>query len=48
MFVSFVVELPTFQCITTNAYNNKQDLLHFIAAAVITNCVWFIVLVESV
>jgi hypothetical protein len=49
MFVRFVVELPTFQCITTNVSdNNKQHLLHFIAAVVITNCAWFIVLAESV
>jgi len=32
------VELPTFQCITTTVSdNNKQYLLHFSAAVVITN-----------
>jgi hypothetical protein len=42
---SLVVELPTFQCITTSVSDdNKQYLLHFSAAVVIRNCAWFIVL----
>jgi len=49
MFVSFVVELPTFQRVATNVSdNNKQYLLHFSVAVVIRNCAWFIVLFESV
>jgi len=49
MFVRFIVELPTFQCIkTTVSDNNKQYLLHLSAAVAITNCAWFIVLVQSV
>jgi hypothetical protein len=49
MFVRFVVELPTFQSVTTNvSANNKQYLLHFSAAVVLTNCAWYIVIVESV
>jgi len=53
MFVRFIVELPTFRFITTTttttttttvSENNKQYLLHFGAAVVIINCVWFIVL----
>jgi hypothetical protein len=43
MFLRFVVELPTLQCLTTDVCdNNKQHLLHFSAAVVITNCDWFV------
>jgi hypothetical protein len=49
MFERFALELPTFQCITTNVPdNNKQYLLQFRAAVVITICAWFIVLAEWV
>jgi hypothetical protein len=48
MCVSFVVELPTFQCITTAVSDNKQYLLHFSAAVVVISCASFIVLAESV
>ena len=50
MFVRFIVELPTFQFITTTTTvceNNKQYLLHFGAAVVILKCAWFIVLPGS-